>query len=69
MTVKFKIYGDTSKSIDNKMLIGTNEIGLRKTILYSISWPFRLYKLRRAKSKILISMELETGCKHIEKII
>lgn len=60
MKVSFRTYQGLAGEL-NQMLICESEHGHKETCLYSIVGPFKLWKLRRAKKKLIKRMELLTG--------
>ena len=67
MRVKFYIYNGLAGD-DHELLIGIDESGRKYSQLFNRSSYFKLFRLRRAKNKILNEIELLTGKKVIELI-
>lgn len=66
MTVKFHTYCGLAGDLQ-LLLIGETEDGYSECELFSrVGW-FKLRKLRKAKEKILRSLELKTGRVYTEK--
>lgn len=66
MKVRFRTYQGLAGELD-KLLICESEEGYKESCLYSTVGPFKLWKLRYAKLKLIKRMELLTG-KQIKEI-